>query len=151
MRKFLTFLLACCASAVSASPAAQPFDNSAKNLMVVLRESPGENRPGETLTPIGTIKARLANGKEVAIDSGWYAYIGDMHLRFVFDTPASMLNASQDDLKRLGLSPDAALALAVSNIKRVYGPPAATPWSGLMKVGGKTPDLDSSYFLDRAF
>jgi hypothetical protein len=44
------------------------------------------------------------------------------------------------------------LALAITNIKRVYGEPSAKPWEGgLMQVQGKSPDLDSSYFLDRSY
>jgi hypothetical protein len=63
-----------------------------------------------------------------------------------------MLNAKPDDLAGLNLSPAQALRLAVANIKRVYGDPVAKPWTGgLMQVHGKSPDLDSSYFLDRAF
>ncbi len=127
------------------------FDNTASNLMVVLRESTGANKQDEALVPIGKAKAKLPDGKEIEFDPGWYSYLGDMHIRFVFDTPNSMPGASPRDLERLGLSPESALELAVANIKRVYGEPKATPWNDLMQVQGKSPDLDSSYFLDRAF
>jgi hypothetical protein len=63
-----------------------------------------------------------------------------------------MPNAKPQDLARLNLSAEQALQLAVGNIKRVYGDPVAKPWTGgLMQVEGKSPDFDSSYFLDRAF
>jgi len=64
-----------------------------------------------------------------------------------------MRNAVPQDLEKLGLSSvEDALQLAVANIKRVYGEPASAPWDGgLMQVKGKSPDLDSSYFLDRAY
>jgi hypothetical protein len=74
-----------------------------------------------------------------------------MHVRFVFDTPTSMPGASAADLRRLGLTPEAALKLAVANIKRVYGAPKVTPWNDLMEVSGDSPDLNSSYFLDHEF
>lgn len=75
-----------------------------------------------------------------------------MHIRFVFDGPDSMRNATPQDLERLKLTPDAALALAVANIKRVYGKPRIETFSGpLMTISSKGPDFNSSYFLDREF
>jgi len=122
------------------------------NLMVVLRESMGANRPDEALAPTGKMTTVL-DGKEVELVLASFEFIGDMHIRFVFDGPEIMVNATPDDLARLSLSNvDAALAVAVANVKRVYGEPAAAPWTkGLMMVQGKSPDLDSSYFLDREF
>jgi len=131
--------------------AAAAFDDSVSNLMVVLRESQGANKQGESLVPMGKAKARLQDGREIEIDTGWFEYLGDMHIRFVFDTPTSMPNASPKDLERLKLTPEAALAVAVGNIKRVYGEPRAVPWNELFEVKGKSPDLDSSYFLDKEF
>jgi len=119
--------------------------------MVVLRESPGTNKQDDALAPMGKAKAHLQDGREIEIDTGWYSYLGDMHIRFVFDTPTHMPGASPKDLERLGLSPEAALQLAVKNIKRVYGEPRATPWNDLLQVKGKSSDLDSSYFLDKGF
>jgi hypothetical protein len=119
--------------------------------MVVLRESAGANKQDEALVPMGKAKARLSDGKEVEVDTGWYSYIGDMHVRFVFDTPTMMPNAAPQDLERLKLTPEAAVEQAVKNIKRVYGEPKITPWNDLMQVQGRSPDLNSSYFLDREF
>jgi hypothetical protein len=151
IRKLLSLLIPLAVSCAAAAQAAPPFDNSSSNLMVVLRESIGSNRQDDSLGPTGKVKARLADGKEVEIESAWYSYIGDMHIRFVFDTPTSMPNATPQDLERLGLTPQAALELAVKNIKREYGEPKAVPWNDVMQVKGKSPDLDSSYFLDREF
>jgi hypothetical protein len=40
----------------------------------------------------------------------------------------------------------------INNLKRSYGEPTVKPWEkGLMEVSGKSPDFDSSYFLDREF
>ena len=151
IRKLLSLLVTGAVSSSAAAQAPRSFDDSASNLMVVLRESVGSNKQDEVLVPMGKAKARLADGKEVDVDTGWYSYIGDMHVRFVFDTPTSMPNATPQDLERLKLTPEAALELAVRNIRRVYGEPKASPWNDLMQVQGKSPDLDSSYFLDREF
>lgn len=127
------------------------FDDSAANLMVVLRESPGSSKPDETLVRSGKGKITLPEGREVDIDFAWYEYLGDMHIRFVFDTPTSLPHASPQDLERLGLTPEAALELAIKNIRRVYGEPRAVAWRDVMEVRGKLPDLFSSYFLDKAY
>lgn len=151
MRKFLSALLACFGlSTASQAQVPENFDNSAANLMVVLRESQGANKQVESLVPMGKAKMTV-EGREIEADLGWFSYLGDMHVRFVFDTPTMMPNANRQDLERLGLTPEAALELAVKNIKRVYGEPKAVPWNDVMEVKGKSPDFDSSYFLDKAF
>jgi hypothetical protein len=123
------------------------------NFMVVVRESMGANRPDDRLTPTGKAKARLPDGREIEFEMASWEFIGDTHIRFVFDGPASMINATPPDLERLGIrNVDEALELAISNIRKTYGIPAAKPFDGgVMQVQGKSPDLDSSYFLDRAF
>ena len=128
------------------------IDTSAGNLIVVLRESRGANKQDETLRPFGKVRAVLPDGREIALDTSWYKYLGDMHIRLVFDGGQNMQSASSEDLDRLRLKPDEALRLAVSNLKRLYGAPAAQPWSGgLMQVQSASSDLNSSYFLDRDF
>ena len=130
----------------------QAVDKSAENLMAVLREVIGANEQDEALKPMEKGRMKLADGSEIELEFAWFAFLGDMMIRFVFDSPNYMLNATRQDLARLNLTPDQALQLAVRNIKRVYGAPIAKPWTGgLMQVQGKSPDLDSSYFLDRAF
>jgi hypothetical protein len=128
------------------------FEVSLANLLVVLRESPGANKQDETLTPFGKIQATLPDGREVEFEASWFQYLGDMHLRLVFDGSRRVQSASPEDLERLQLSPDEALQQAVDNLRRRYGTPVAEPWSGgLMQVHGNAPELDSSYFLDRGF
>lgn len=134
-----------------AGEAVAPHDTSASNLMVVLRESPGGNKQDETLVRTGKGKTTLADGSVVDFDLAWYEYLGDMHIRFVFDAPTSLPHASPEDLDRLDLTPQAALELAVANIRRVYGEPYAVRWNEVMEVRGKLPDLFSSYFLDKAY
>ena len=147
-------VLACLVGAALAA-AQQPeqrFDTSAPNLLAVLRESRGENKQDETLRPFGKLTARMPDGHRVEFDTSWYKYLGDMHIRLVFDGGQSMQSASPEDLRRLKLSPDEALKLAISNLRRVYGPPAVQPWiGGMMQVEGASADLTSSYFLDHDF
>jgi hypothetical protein len=123
------------------------------NLMVVVRESRGANRPEDAFQPTGKITVKLSDGRVFETETASWEYIGDIHVRFVFDGPRMMLNATPQDFFRLGLSGvDDALPLALENIKRVYGEPSAKPWEGgVMQVQGKSADLDSSYFLDRAY
>jgi len=126
---------------------------SRENLMVVVRESISANRSDDSFTPTGKVKARLQDGREIEFEMASWEFIGDLHIRFVFDSPHMMINATPPDLARLGVGAvDDALALALANIKRVYGAPSAKPWEGgIMQVKGKSPDLDSSYFLDRSY
>jgi hypothetical protein len=136
----------------AAAQSSQAVDTSAPNLMLVLREATGTNKQAETLEPLGKLRARGSDGREVEFELAAFAFLGDMHIRFVFDGPTSMRNATPQDLARLQVNPAQALELAVANIKRVYGDPVAKPFvGGLMQVQGKSPDLNSSYFLDRGF
>lgn len=140
------------ATGVPAPPPQAEFEPSADNLLVVLRESPGANKQDEALRPFGAIRADLPDGRHIEFEASWYQYLGDMHLRIVFDGDERIQSALPGDLKRLHLSPEQALARAVENLRRRYGTPVAEPWSGgLMQVHGDAPEFDSSYFLDRAF
>ncbi|MEO7391205.1 MAG: hypothetical protein ABIU58_03460 [Ramlibacter sp.] len=128
------------------------FDTSAGNLMVVLRESRGENKQDESLQPFGKVKATLSDGRSIELETSWFQYLGDMHVRLVFDGGQTIQSASPEDLARLRLTPDEALKLAIANLRRVYGAPDVQPWSGkLMQVQGGATDFNSSYFLDRDF
>lgn len=146
----LTFLslLSAFATAQTSTPA-----NTRENFMVVVRESVGANRTEDAFVPTGKMKSKLADGREIELETASWEFIGDTHIRFVFDGPLSMINSTPKDLERLGINGvDEALALALTNLKHVYGEPAATPWTGgLMSVEGKSPDFNSSYFLDRGY
>jgi hypothetical protein len=140
--------------ALAATPdsAEETFEVSAANLMVVLRESPGVNKQEESLQPIGKISAKLPDGRVIEFEASWFQYLGDMHLRLVFDGLQRVQSALPGDLQKLKMSPEEALARAVGNLRERYGIPVIEPWTGgLMLVHGNAPDLDSSYFLDRQF
>jgi hypothetical protein len=156
VRRALALCAALAGTALPATPCAaetgDPVETSASNLMVVLRESVGENKQDESLQPFGRIGGTMANGQRIEFETSWYQYLGDMHIRLVFDGQQTLQSASPEDLTRLRLSPDQAIKLAVANLRRVYGAPVVQPWSGgLMQVQAGSPDLTSSYFLDRDF
>ncbi len=137
-----------------AAPAqeARAFDTGAENLIVVLRESSGANKQDEALSPYGKLRGKLDDGREIELETSWFQYLGDMHIRLVFDGPQSMQSASPEDLARLQMDPQQALQQAIANLRRVYGTPAEQPWvGGVMQVLGRSSDLNSSYFLDRDF
>jgi hypothetical protein len=128
------------------------FDTRAGNLIAVLRESAGANQEQETLLPYGTLRAQLPDGSQVELETSWFRYVGDMHIRLVFDSRTQLQSASPDDLDRLRLDPEQAVQVAVGNLRRTYGAPEVRPWTGrLMQVSGRADDLNSSYFLDRDF
>ena len=149
----LGMALSCAFGSACAAPAIdEATDTSATNLIVVLRESLGENKGDDSLQPYGRVVAQLPDGRRIELATSWYHYIGDMHIRLVFDAGQSLQSASPMDLERLRLTPEAALDIAVANLRRMYGAPHSAPWSGgLMQVQGGSPDLASSYFLDRQF
>ena len=135
-----------------AADAGKDFDTGAANLLAVVRESPGANKPDEALRPVGPIQARLADGREVTFEASWFNYLGDLHLRLVFDGERRVQSVVPDDLARLHLSPEQALDRAVQNLRERYGPAEAMPWSGqLMQVQGRAAELNSSFLLDRQF
>jgi uncharacterized protein YtpQ (UPF0354 family) len=151
-RRNATVILAASAIPVL-SRGADDVDTSAANLMVVLRETINANFPPDLqLKYIGKVSIKTNNGKEYAAELAHYAYLADTHIRFVFDGPTTMRNASAEDLERLGLTPQRALGLAIENIRRVYGNARQTfIGGGLRELDSRSPDLISSYFLDMPF
>jgi hypothetical protein len=134
--------------------AAAAFCFAAASQVAVLRETPGANKLDEALQPFGPIAATLPDGREVKFEASWYQYLGDMHLRLMFDGEKRMQSAVPDDLRRLRLTPEQAVLVAMDNLRRRYGAPVASPWGGgLMQVQApsRAPGLVSSYFLDRDF
>jgi hypothetical protein len=62
-----------------------------------------------------------------------------------------MLALHAAELDDLGLGADDAVAAALANLERRHGPPAVTPWNNLRRVGTAEDELDSNWFVDRAF
>lgn len=148
MKNWLTLLML---FAVTTTSAAEPKSPDA-NFMFVLREVVGANKQEFGYTPSGPNTGTLSNGKTVTLSSAWFDVIGDMHVRFVTDGEFMMVNLNAVQFAEYGMTPEEAVAVAMKNIKARYGEPHASPWeAGIMRVAGKSPDLDSSYFLDRPF
>lgn len=148
----LCLALACNLANAAPPAASEDIDTGAGNLLVVLRESRGENKQDETLQPYGRLAGTLPDGRRVEFETSWYRYLGDMHIRLVFEGSRSLQSASPDDLARLHLSANQALALAVANLRRLHGTPTVQPWTGgVMQVQAAQPEFTSSYFLDREF
>ena len=148
LRNFLSIFLLLIAMTSSAADRPRPDEN----FMLVLREVEGANKQDFGFKPTGPSTATLNNGERVTLNNAWYDLIGDMHVRFVIDGEHSMQNLSAEEFSAFGLTPEHAAEIAITNIKSRYGSPRATPWEdGIMLVSGESPDLDSSYFLDREF
>jgi hypothetical protein len=143
-----------CSVAITGDAAAQRIGEArttADNLMVVLREVQGATEPNETMKPFGKMTGKF-DGKDIIVEFAWYSYLGDMQIRFVFDSPKLFVDATAEEFARLHLTPEEAVELALENIKRDYGEPFTEPYQdGIMYVVGASPDLDSSFFLDRVF
>jgi hypothetical protein len=151
-RSLLGLVLACSTWCAASAQVVDGIDLAPTNLLPVLRETTGSNDSEEALRPFGKMRIPTVDGSTVELEPSWYQYVGDMHIRLVFDGKQSMQSASPEDLARMRLDPEHAVAQAVTNLRRVYGVPAVQPWSGnLMQVQGRAADLNSSYFLDRAF
>jgi len=127
-------------------------DTSLSNLMVVLRESQETCRTEATLVDMGPATGTWPDGTEFEIHQAWFEFIGDMHIRFVFDSPRCMHGLTIEEFAAFHLSPEEAVRVAIANMRRLHGVPQVSPWSkGVMLVYGKSPDFDSSYFLDEDF
>src|SRR5690242_18572003 len=122
---FRALLAVLCGLATAGSAMAQRIGEArttADNLMVVLRGVQGDTEPNETMRPFGEMTVKF-DGKDVTLELAWYSYLGDMQIRFVFDSPKLFKNATAEEFARLELTPEAAVELALENIKRDYGKP----------------------------
>jgi hypothetical protein len=133
--------------AAGATHAAAPDEN----FMLVLREQEGANQSEFAYRPVGPLTFTI-EGKDQTVHFAWYGLLGDLVVRFVFDSEYTMQNLTGDEFAALELTPEAAADIAVRNIRARYGAPQAQPWQdGVMFVAGESPDVDSSYFLDLPF
>jgi hypothetical protein len=139
------------AAIVSAGARAQRIDPSVEKLMVLLREWRGGDKQDETLVPVGKVSTNFG-GENLNMEFAWYGFLGDMNVVFVFDQPHSFRHVTAEEFARFHLTPDQAVERAIANIKRVYGTPRVVPYqTGILEILGASPDLDSSFVLDRPF
>jgi hypothetical protein len=114
-----------------------------QNLMLELQPWPGER--------IGRECLRAPEGPR---DGVVYGYLGDMQLRLVFEEPGlgPAAPVQPQDLERLELTPQKAVAHAAANSRRANGEPRISSLSdGVYSLRGQHPDYNASYLFDRAF
>jgi len=130
----------------STAPAIAP-----DTVLVVLRERPGADKRDDGPTAVEPIEVPLPGGAVASMTPAWFDLIGDLQLRLVRSTADGLLTLHASELDALAPSIDEALALALANLHRQHGEPGARPWHNLKRVGGRSEDADSAYFMDRAF
>ncbi len=96
----------------------QAMEVDREKLMIVLRESIGANKQDDALKPSGKVTAKLPDGKEVEVNLAWFDFIGDMHIRFVIDEPATMRGVTSQQFAALNLSPEDAVRFALGLLER---------------------------------
>lgn len=121
------------------------------NLMLVVRTSLEANKLSANLVPTGPISVQDDEGKTHTLEMAHYEYLGDTHIRFVFDSTETMANATPEEFSKFKLTAEEAVNVAISNIYRDYGQPKMYKLEhGVYQVQGESPDFDSSYFLDKS-
>lgn len=120
-------------------------------LLLVLRERPGANKTDDSLTRVEPFEVPLPGGAVATMAPAWFDLVGDLQLRLVRNAEDHVLALHAGELDEMALNVDEALALALANLHRLHGAPRAHPWHELQRVGGRTEDADSAYFMDRAF
>lgn len=128
-----------------------PLPRTKEYIVALVRSHPQVDpkaRPVQKIEPV----AMKADPKSAPENAPIFDhFVGDLHLRYVFDDPQFTLFLRGHDLKRLGLDRDELPALVVSNYRRLY--PKVTvlhpdPGLGVVAHGGQ---LEPCILLDGAF
>ena len=127
-----------------------PLPRTKDYIVALVRAHPGvdpKSRAVQKIEPV-VIKTDAKSGQNPPI---FDHFVGDLHLRYVFDDPKFTPFLHESDLKRIGLDRDELPALAVSNFRKLY--PKLTVvhpdrWLGLVTQGG---ELEPCVMLDGAF
>jgi hypothetical protein len=151
MQRRTALLLTTAALTMSLASTPAQAEDGLDTIMVVLRHTADASRSDDGVTPVGMIQLPLPNGATASMSPAWYDLIGDLQARLVYIGPTSMRTLHTEELAALSLTPEKGLAVALANLERLHGAPAAGPWHNLQIVNGRSADYDSSYFLDRAF
>ena len=120
------------------------------SLLFVLRERVGANKADESPALVEPFDVPIPGGV-ATMAPAWFDLVGDLQLRLVRHTADHVMALHASELDELQLDVDAALALALANLHRLHGAPEACAWHDLQRVRGRDEDMDSAYFLDRAF
>ena len=144
-------MLALAPGAACAAQSKDPLPRTREYIVALVRSHPGadpRSRPVQRIEPaIAREDAKSAPGNALVFDH----FVGDLHLRYVFDDPQFMLALRARDLTRLGVARDELPALVVSNYRRLYPDVIVTHpdrWLGLVTRGG---ELEPCVMLDGMF
>lgn len=110
-------------------------------------------QPVERLTLIASSTKVSDSPSAAQAQLAIYGYLGDMALRLVFrdqdciDSPVRL-----EEIARLELTPERALALATVNFKRINGPAEVRRFApGVHALWASNPDAYAGYLLDRTY
>jgi hypothetical protein len=128
-----------------------PLPRTKEYVVALVRSHPAvdpKSRPVQRIEPV-VAKPDPASAPDNALV--YDHFVGDLHLRYVFEDPSFMLALRMRDLKRLGIERAALPELVVANYRRLYPKlTVARPdqWLGLVTQGG---ELEPCIMLDGAF
>ena len=131
--------------------AQEPGSRSRERIVALVRTQSGADpkaRPTQKIEPF-VMKTETA---EAALAAPIFDhFVGDLHLRYVFDDPKFMIALRGHDLKRLDVTRDELPTLAASNFRRLYPKLTViqpTPGLGVVTQGG---ELEPTVMLDGLF
>jgi hypothetical protein len=131
--------------------AQESASRSRERIVALVRTQSGADpkaRPTQKIEPV----VMKAETPEAALAAPIFDhFVGDLHLRYVFDDPKFMIALRGHDLKRLGVTREELPTLAVSNFRRLYPKLTViqpTPGLGVVTEGG---ELEPTVMLDGLF
>src|SRR5688572_2181167 len=135
----------------SAAQSKDPLPRTRDYIVALVRSHPGVD---PQLRPVQKIEPVLAKPDPKSSPDNALVFdhfVGDLHLRYVFEDPQFMLAVRARDLKRLEVPREELPALVVTNFRRLYPKLAVVRpdrWLGLVIQGG---ELEPCVMLDGAF
>ena len=139
------------APAAARAQSKDPLPRTKDYIVALVRSHPAADPRSR---PVQKIEAAVMKADEKSAPDNALVFdhfVGDLHLRYVFDDPQFMLALRVRDLKRLQLPREELPALVVTNYRRLYPKlTVARPdkWLGLVTQGG---ELEPCVMLDGAF
>ena len=138
-------------SGARAAESKDPFPRTKDYIVALVRSHPAidpRSRPIQKIEP-ALLKPDPQSTPENALV--FDHFVGDLHLRYVFDDPQFTVALHVKDLKRLGVEREELPSLVVANYRRLYPHVRVAhpdPGLGILTQGGK---LEPCVLLDGAF
>jgi hypothetical protein len=131
--------------------AQEPSSRTKERIVALVRTYPGAEAKARPVQKIEPVAMQTDSPEAASAAPVFDHFVGDLHLRYVFDDPKFMVALRGHDLKRLGVNRDALAVLAVENYRRLY--PKLTvirpePSLGVVTDGGQ---LEPCILLDGRF